>query len=182
MGAFPIHKAWGLGAGWELKAALSSCNAGWSSMWISVTGPWHREGAFCTASALPELSPCPANTQLYPHHGWADGERAQLTTSPLGDGVGPALLPLTVSPLGDTSHMMWVVFVCFLRERLVKERRSWGMWVFFGGGKGRCWCSFLQASSFLPIPLFPSALKEEEIADLAKRMGEERRKTVERML
>lgn len=157
MGAFPIHKAWGLGAGWELKAALSSCNAGWSSVWISVMGPWRREGAFCTASALPELSLCPANTQLYPHHGWADGERAQLTTSPLGDGVGPALLPLAVSPLGDTSHMMWVVFVCFLRERLVKERRSWGMWIFLGG-EGEMLVFFpssKQLSSYSAIPLCP---------------------------
>lgn len=157
MGAFPIHKAWGLGAGWELKAALSSCNAGWSSVWISVTGPWHREGAFCTASALPELSPCPANTQLYPHHGWADGERAQLTTSPLGDGVGPALLPLTVSHLGDTSHMMWVVFVCFF-ERETSKRAEKLRYVFFLGGEGEMLVFFpssKQLSSYSAIPLCP---------------------------
>lgn len=77
--------------------------------------------------------------------------------------------------------MMWAFFVCFF-EREASERVEMLLCCFFFLERGgRCWCSFLQASSFLPILLFPPALKEE-IADLAKRMGEERRKTVERML
>lgn len=150
MGAFPIHKAWGLGAGWELKAALSPCNAGWSSVWISVTGPWHREGAFCTASALPELSPCPANTQLYPHHGWADGERAQLTTSPLGASH--------CQPFGGYISYDVGCFCLFFERETSERAEKLRYVVFFLGGEGEMLVFFpssKQLSSYSAIPLCP---------------------------
>lgn len=153
MGAFPIHKAWGLGAGWELKAALSSCNAGWSSVWISVMGPWRREGAFCTASALPEMSLCPANTPPWVGWWW-EGPTDHLPTGWWG---GPSPAASHCQPFGGYISYDVGCF-CLFFERETSERAEKLRYVDFFGGEGEMLVFFpssKQLSSYSAIPLCP---------------------------
>lgn len=158
---------WGLGAGWELvqlKAAPSPCNAGWSSMWISVVEPWHRENA--NAQLMPRLSWAPAllihsSTPIMSRlmvGGLNWSPPTALIPSRVAEWAQPCSFwqPLDVSPLERIHHRWCGLFLfVFLREKLVKEWKCCCV-VFFFFGAGRAMLVFFpsskQLSSYSAIP------------------------------